>query len=134
MGWQKYKTHKMVLLLCYALKTVETRGECVIISGKTLVFKWDLRTRSVFLPRSKSAYVVKWWKWMKNWKNVSECVSEKEKSHFIKMIPLQVDETKAFEKSQNERIINIYNTTLVSNMSNTEERFSKSIYKNIWKI
>ena len=47
------------------------------------------------------------------------------------MIPLQVDETKSFEKSQNERIINIYYATLVSNMSNTEERFSKSTYKKI---
>ena len=47
------------------------------------------------------------------------------------MMALQVDETKTFEKSQNERIINVYCTNLVSNMSNAGERFSKSIYKKI---
>ena len=47
------------------------------------------------------------------------------------MVFLQVDETKTFENSQNERIINVYHITLVSNMSNAGERFSKSIYKKI---
>ena len=48
---------------------------------------------------------------------MSERVSEK-KRHFTKTIVLPVDKTKAFEILQNERIVNVYYITLVSNMSN----------------
>ena len=69
----------------------------------------------------------------KNWKNVSECVSEKN-GHFIKTIVLPVNKTNPFEFLKNERIINLHYTALVSNMSGAGWCFSKSIYKKIWKI
>ena len=132
-GWQKLKTLSMMLLLCYALTMVEIQQICVKFYLKTHVLKWDLRARSAFLPCSKSVNVTKMKKVNKNWKNVSECVSEK-KRHFTKTIVLPVDKTKAFEILQIERILNAYYNTLVSNISNAGGCFSKSTNKKIWKL
>ena len=113
-----------MLLLLYALTMVESRGKYVNISGKTHVLNWNLKTRNAFLPRSKCASVTKMKKVNKNWKIVSE-----KNGHFIKTIVLPVNKTNPFEFLQNERIINLHYTALVSNMSGAGWCFSKSIYK-----
>ena len=66
----------MVFLSCYALTMVETQEFDVNICLKTHVLKWDLGTRSAFLPHSKCAYLTKMEKTNENLKNVSDCVSE----------------------------------------------------------